>query len=325
VTSAVVARLGGVLAVVALGWLATRRGWLGSGDPGPVLSNAAFTIFVPALLFRTTALVDLAALPWTTLAAFFCPALVCLLAVYLIARARAGSEHPDAGPAVQAITVTFGNTVQVGIPVVVALYGQDGLRLHIAIVSLHALTILTVVTALAEIDLARAGARDPVEGRPAVIATVLTTARNTVIHPVVLPVLAGLAWNLSRLALPGAVDDVLQLLGQAVVPVCLVLIGVSLARHAGREAVGQATTLGVAKLLVLPALVLVTGRWLLGLRGMPLEVAVLAAALPVGSNALLFAQRYRTLEGETTTAIVLSTTAFPLTLTLWLAVLAVVR
>lgn len=320
-----VARLGGVLAVVALGWLATRRGWLDGGDPGPVLSNAAFTIFVPALLFRTTALVDLATLPWTTLAAFFCPALACLLAVYLIARVRAGSDHPDAAPAIQAITVTFGNTVQVGIPVVVALYGQDGLRLHIAIVSLHALTILTVVTALAEIDLARAGARRSTTGRPPVLATVLSTARSTVIHPVVLPVLAGLAWNLTGFALPGPVDDVLQLLGQAVVPVCLVLIGVSLARHADREAVGPATVLGAAKLFVLPALVLVTGRWPLGLHGMPLQVAVLAAALPVGSNALLFAQRYRTLEGETTTAIVLSTMAFPLTLPVWLAVLAVIR
>jgi malonate transporter len=321
--------LAGVLAVVALGWLATRRGCLGAGDPGPVLSGAAFTVFVPALLFRTTALVDLSALPWTTLAAFFVPALVCLLAVYLIARVRGGSQ-PDAGPAVAAITVTFGNTVQVGIPVVVALYGQEGLRLHIAIVSLHALTIFTVVTALAEIDLARAAAGQASDGqasdgRPAVVRTVLTTARNTVIHPVVLPVLAGLAWNLSGVVLPAAVDDVLQLLGQAVVPLCLVLIGVSLARHTGWEAVGQASVLGAAKLFVLPALVLVTGRWLLHLHGMPLEVAVLAAALPVGSNALLFAQRYRTLEGETTTAIVLSTTAFPLTLPIWLAVLAALR
>jgi predicted permease len=41
----------------------------------------------------------------------------------------------------------------------------------------------------------------------------------------------------------------------------------------------------------------------------------------VGSNALLFAQRYGTLQGEATAAIVLSTLAFVVSASLWLAVL----
>ena len=45
------------------------------------------------------------------------------------------------------------------------------------------------------------------------------------------------------------------------------------------------------------------------------------AALPVGSNALIFAQRYKTLQAETSTAIVVSTLAFVLTAPLWLALL----
>ena len=73
---------------------------------------------------------------------------------------------------------------------------------------------------------------------------------------------------------------------------------------------------------MLPALVLVVGRWVIGLSGVPLAVIVICAALPVGSNPLLFAQRYRNLEGETTTAVVISTFAFALTAALWLLVLA---
>ena len=42
----------------------------------------------------------------------------------------------------------------------------------------------------------------------------------------------------------------------------------------------------------------------------------------MGSNALIFSQRYATLEAEATTAIVLSTLAFVVTAPLWLAVLA---
>ena len=62
-------------------------------------------------------------------------------------------------------------------------------------------------------------------------------------------------------------------------------------------------------------------RFAVGLSGMPLAIVVLMAALPVGSNALIFAQRYRTLEAETSTAIVVSTLAFVVTAPLWLALL----
>ena len=75
------------------------------------------------------------------------------------------------------------------------------------------------------------------------------------------------------------------------------------------------------KLLVLPALVLLVAHWGFGLAGLPLAVVVLLAALPVGSNALIFAQRYRSLEAEATAAIVISTLAFVLTASLWLWVL----
>jgi predicted permease len=42
----------------------------------------------------------------------------------------------------------------------------------------------------------------------------------------------------------------------------------------------------------------------------------------VGSNALIFAQRYHVLEAEATAAIVISTLAFVFTASGWLAVLA---
>ena len=48
------------------------------------------------------------------------------------------------------------------------------------------------------------------------------------------------------------------------------------------------------------------------------------AAMPIGSNALIFSQRYGALEAETTAAIVVSTIAFMVTAPLWLAVLAAV-
>ncbi|MFY9514495.1 MAG: AEC family transporter, partial [Rubrivivax sp.] len=81
-TLAVLYKLLSIAVAVFLGWVAGRQRWLGGGDPARVLGTAAFGIFVPALLFRTASRIDLGALPWRTLAAFFIPALIVLLAVY---------------------------------------------------------------------------------------------------------------------------------------------------------------------------------------------------------------------------------------------------
>jgi predicted permease len=137
----------------------------------------------------------------------------------------------------------------------------------------------------------------------------------------VLPVLAGMAWHATGWPLPGPLDETLQLLGTAVAPMCLVLIGLSLAYTGVGDRFAGAIAITLLKLIALPALVLAVARWGFGLGGLPLQVVVMMAALPTGSNALIFAQRYRSQEAEATTTIVISTFAFVLTAPLWLAVL----
>ena len=133
--------------------------------------------------------------------------------------------------------------------------------------------------------------------------------------------LAGLAWNFGGLGIPEPLDEVLRVLGSAVVPLCLTLIGMSLAYLGLPRPLGGALVLALLKLLVQPALVLVVAHWGFGLTGLPLGVAVMMASLPAGSNALMFAQRYRVLEAEVTATMVLSTLAVLLTAPLWLIVL----
>ena len=335
-SSLVFFKLLAIFIVVAIGWVVGTLKWLnpadtvrgnvtGQGndtDPARTLANAAYYIFVPALLFRTTARIDFNAMPWRTLVAVFVPLVLMLIAVYALQRrANRDGALPVAAPSVRAISSAFGNTVQVGIPMAAALFGEAGLAIHLAIVSVHALVLLTLTTALVELDIARAqrklGASDT-----HLAATLLSTARNTIVHPVVTPVLIGLGWNALGLPLPTVADEILQTLGQAVVPLCLVLIGMSLAYYGVQGAARAAVWLSILKLLVLPALVLAVAHWGFGLSGLPLTVIVMMAALPIGSNALIFAQRYRTLEAETTAATVFSTLAFVLTAPLWLAVLA---
>jgi malonate transporter len=314
-TGVVAAKLLAVFATIAAGWFAGRTPMFGTPDAARLLSNLAFYLFTPALLASATARIDLAALPWATVAAYFVPATVLLLGWYAWKRRR-GPAHP-ADPAVRALTLTFGNTVQLGIPVVTAIFGADGLAVLVTLISLHGLVLLTLATVLAESDLARATGAD--EERPALRSTIATTARRTVIHPVTLPVLVGLLWNVTSLPIPRPVAETLNLLGQAVVPVSLVTIGLTLAHYGIVGHRRRALALSVGKLLVMPAVVL-PAAYGVGLRGTALAVVVLCAALPIGANALLFAQRYDTTQAETTAAIVTSTVAFAATGPLWLLV-----
>ncbi len=332
-TAAILSKLLALFVAAAIGFVVGRMRWLGEPfggtDPARVLGHAAFTIFVPALLFRTTARLDLYHMPWVTLAAFFVPVIGLLLAVYAAQRWRwrhhradavEDSERAAARPATRAIAAVFGNTVQIGIPLAAGVFGEAGLGIHITVVGLHALVLLSVLTVLVELDLARARARH--EATATLMRTLAVTARNTIVHPVVLPVLAGMGWNLAALPLPGPLDETLALLGTAVSPLCLVLIGISLAYTRVGGALRAALPGVLLKLIAQPALVLVAARWGFGLTGLPLSVVVTMAALPSGSNALLFAQRYGALEAETTATIVISTFAFVVTAPLWLALLA---
>jgi hypothetical protein len=251
--------------------------------------------------------------------AYFLPALVLVLAVTAWERRHAARDGP-AAPATRAVAAVYGNAVQLGIPMAAALFGEAGLAIHVTMVGVHGVMLLTPPTALAELALARAQARH--HGALPLVQVVATTMRNTLLHPVVLPIVAGLLWNLTGFGLHGVVDEALQLLGSAVVPVCLVLIGISLKAHGIRGQLLAVVPVCLMKLVLMPLVVLVVAHWGFGLAGTPLAVVVMMAALPVGSNALIFAQRYRVLEGEMAAAIVVSTLAFVASASLWLGVLA---
>lgn len=308
---------GTAAAGVVLG-LAGRRGWLGAAfsrvDLAKVVARWAFGLFIPALMFRSIATLDLAALPGPLLAAYFVPALAYLFTVYLVARRVAAAAHP-AAPATRAVAATYGNAVQLGIPLAAAMFGSTGLALHVALVSVHGLMLLVLATTLVELDLARHA------GGHGLARTLLQTLRNTVMHPILLPVLAGFGWNLLGLGLHPWVDSLLQGLGAVAIPLCLLSIGLALVSYGlQRDAptLKAAIVLSLLKLVLMPALVLATAMLIFGLHGHALAVLVMMAATPVGANPLIFALRYGCQQAETSLAIVISTLAFVLTAPAWL-------
>jgi predicted permease len=292
-TQALFFKLLAIFATVAVGWVAARLGWLGGAGPAAgldeprsarssapyslavanrVLSDIAFTVFVPALLFRTMARMDFATMPWATLVAYFAPVLAYLLLFMAWQRRFRAAGRSGAAMATMGVAATYGNSVQMGIPMASALFGESGLGLHLALVSLHGLVVLTLLTALAEVGIARTG------GASSLGATVKAAARGAVLHPVTLPILLGLVWNVTGLGLHSVVDALLSLLATAVAPVCLFLIGSSLAQYGLRGRVKGALGISLLKLLVLPTVVLLCAHFVFGLVGLPLAVLPNATA-----------------------------------------------
>jgi hypothetical protein len=148
-----------------------------------------------------------------------------------------------------------------------------------------------------------------------VLQTAWSAFKGALIHPIPLPILSGLLFAQTGWALPAVVDKPLQLLGNGFGPLSLVLVGVTLASTPLGGHLRQALWITASKNLALPLLVGLSA-WASGITGLPLTVMVVAAALPMGANVFLFAQRYEVAQELTTTSMGLSTVAALLTLSL---------
>ncbi len=111
------------------------------------------------------------------------------------------------------------------------------------------------------------------------------------------------------------VDRPLQWLGQAFGPLALVLVRATLASTRVGTHRRWARHLTLAKNLARPALVAGFGLWW-GLAGLPLNVMVVPAALPMGTNVFMFAQRYDVAQELVTASLTVSSVSVLLTLPL---------
>lgn len=308
---AVVASLVPVVLLIAVGWTAGRLGWIRESAVKD-LSNLVFLVLIPALLFRTMSGVRWETLDARPIAAYFTAALG-LLALLVMWR---GFEPRSI---VLALGAVFSNMVMIGITLIGLAYGQQGLVTLLTLVSVHALVLLTVGSVMLELAQARSARQAGAQATP-LWRTALSALRAAVIHPIPLPIMAGLLYAQTGWAVPAVVDKPLHLLGQAFGPLALVLVGVNLAATPLAGQWRDTLALSATKNLVLPVLVAISA-WAWGINGLPLVVMVTAAALPMGANVFLFAQRYQVAQTVITAGMGVSTALALLTLSGWMLLL----
>ena len=273
-----------VALLIAIGLIAGKAGWI-RAEATKDLSNLVFMVLSPALLFRTMSVVHLEQLDFRPVAMYF-------VAAALVFVAMLAWQGLNRRAILMALTATFSNTVAIGTPLVGLAYGQAGLVILFALISVHALVLLTLATLVLELATVREAAASGATGAERhPLRTVLEAVRSGIVHPVPLPIIVGLLFAQTGWLIPTVLDRPLQLLGNAFGPLALLLVGVSLTRVPVGAQLKAALGLSLLKNLLLPALVAALG-WGMGLSGLPLTVMVVAASLPVGANVFMFSQRY---------------------------------
>ena len=309
-----------VVLLIAIGLIAGRADLMRT-EATKDLSSLVFTVLTPALLFRTMSTVHIERLDFKPVAVYFAVAMLMGAAMLVW---RGVNRHA----VVVALAAIFSNTVAIGIPLIGLAYGKEGLVTLFTLISLHSLILLTLATVLLEVSVAQEDARaaptgaqpgaEPVVQRHMAM-TVLAAVRNGLIHPVPLPIILGLLFAQTGWVMPDVLDRPLMLLANAMGPLALVLVGVTLAGARIGAQLKGALGLTFLKNLVLPALVAALGL-LLGLNGLPLTVMVVTASLPIGANVFMFSQRYNVAEELVTASVAVSTALSVLTISLVMAV-----
>lgn len=301
-----------VFLLIAVGFGAFRIKLI-EGEAAAGITPMVFVLLMGPLLFRAMARAEIGDVSFAPTVAYYGASIALFACVLGVQVALRGRTRADA--AMHALTATFSNTAMVGIPIVSLAFGEPGLRMLMPIIALHALVLLTAATLIIELDRA-GGAGGSAWG------TVRRAAWRSIVHPVVLPVLLGLAWHALGVPLSGPLDRTLALLAAAGPTMSLIMMGASLA-HAGLGSTWRgAVASSVIKAFVHPLLVWAVGAGLLGLSGLPLAVAVVAGALPVGGNVYLLSQRYGLDVGRVSAAVALSTLLSAASLALVLNLLA---
>jgi predicted permease len=204
----------------------------------------------------------------------------------------------------------YSNALLIGLPLISAGLGEKALLPVFMLISIHSAILFFLVTLFAE---GNGG-----DGRS--IGNILRqTLGSLVKNPIIIGLVLGLLANLFSLAIPKPLDTAIGIISGAALPCALFVLGGSLSAYKLAGHFKEAWTLVALKTVIQPFLV-----WLLAFGVFQLDplwgaVAVMMAAMPVGVNVYIIAQKYQVCIPSVSSAIFISTSLAIVTQSLLLA------
>ena len=258
------------------------------------LSKLVFTIFLPPMLFRTMVNVQPENLQGKPLLAY----VIGMALMYAVMFFAAGRNRRAA---VLALAASYSNTVMIGIALIQFAFGEQGVAVLLALIAVHSLIMLSLATVVLEL----VTTREKSDQQTHALRIMAISIWNTLKQPMIFPIIAGLLYAQTVWGIPAVIDKPLQLLAGAFSPLAVILVGITLAATRVGEHLRMALCLAMLKNVAHPLIVAFVGL-AMGLSGLPSAVMIVTAALPIGANVFLFAQRYETALPEVTAAVAVS-------------------
>jgi malonate transporter len=277
-------QMGGVLTgfaiigtVIFIGYIVGRTGILGE-HARFVLSRIVFFVLSPCLLFTVLADADVhtlfsRVLAVSTLAALSAFLLFAVVAVFVWRRSLADVVVGSSASG-------YVNANNIGIPVAVYVLGDASLSAPVLLLQL--LVLSPIILTLLDISTG---------GGWSVKRILMQPLKN----PIIIGSGLGVLLSVTEVTLPDPVMEPFRVIGAASIPLVLISFGMSLhgqkilAAGSNRRDAIFAT---VIKLVAMPVIAWLLGRFVFGLEDEQLFGVVMLAALPSAQNVLNYAQRY---------------------------------
>jgi malonate transporter and related proteins len=269
---------GVIASVIVVGFLIAKAKILPT-QTQEVLGKLAFFVFTPSLLLTVLSQAD-----WSVLFSQLLPVLLISTLVMLSLAVLIWGVVLRRGVAPTiflALGAGYVNANNIGLPVAAYILGDPALSAPIIL--FQVVLITPIVLAILDITTGKKS-RIP-------FLVFLRPFKN----PIIIASLTGAFLSWQNIDLPAFVAQPVGLLGQAAVPVLLILLGWSMAgQNPLRPSPHRRDVLAVAglKLVVMPLVAWMLGAWWLGLEGHTLFTVVILAALPTAQNVFNYAVRY---------------------------------
>lgn len=274
-------------------------------------NSLVYYILLPALLFHEIGTTDFGqAFSGPLVAGGYAATLATFLLSFLASRAL-GLGPSETGSFVQG---SFrANLAYVGLPIVFNAVGHAGLRkagifLGLIVPLLNGLSIVALMGPHG------AGKREGIATSTSRIARQIAT------NPIILACLAGIAWSVLKLPLPGMIDRTFRLLTPSTLPLSLLCLGGSFSFERARKGFAVAAVAAFLKGVVLTGIGIVLYRWM-GLSGEDMRIGAIMLGCPTAVVTYVMAARLRGDTDLAGTIVIVSTVTSALTITGWLFLL----
>ncbi|HEY7441905.1 MAG TPA: AEC family transporter [Vicinamibacterales bacterium] len=266
------------------------------------LSRVSFNALAPCLVFSQLVTSPVTGLDFGRMA-LFC--VLTMLAMALVARMVAfGMKLDRASVSAFLLVVMFSNGGNYGLPVVLFAFGRDALS-HASVYFVTSAVLVYTVGVL----LAASGRR-----------SVRRALRGLLKVPAAWAVVAAAMVLVSGLTMPLTLMRPITLLGDAALPIMILVLGMQLERASLPERPRVVAVAVILSLAVAPIVALAMAS-LLGLAGPARQAAVLQASMPTAVVTTILALEYDVMPTFVTSVVLLATVLSPLTLTVLIAYL----